>query len=265
MKTIRKTLASLSEEHAAAFAREIHEPWVELAEAVGYGREPFSNLDLLESGFSYDRLFVVQKAQQGDPEAIDIRDQMRDAERYWRLGKGDFPINFEERTLAWFDRNAEEMELLRRFHSPWAFALEGANSASDLATPWPEADEIFASFVFKLLKDYPFETSSVRSTRTRWSCSASIHGVLILLDVDKGSLGVDYGAAWTIRDFNQSWHICLPYFYSGGSFGASKAHPLLLQLERFFSSYSLVMPHVWSAIEQSVDAGVRYLQQSMHR
>lgn len=185
---------------------------------------------------------------------------MRDAERFWRLGEGIFPNRFEEDSLDYFDRHASELEEFRHRHSPWHFAIDKSVSAADLATPWPEADDIFSFYALTLLKDYGFDEGGVRNRRSNWSCSASIGPVKIVLDVDKGSYGVDYGAAWTITEFEQSWHIALPFFYSGGSFSASMAHPFLLQLDRFFSAYRLVMPMVWGAIEKSTLNGIQFLK-----
>lgn len=258
----RRRLKALDEHEQLALREALHRPWINLAERVGFLRPPYEDLRSIQNGFSDQMLFIVARAGDGDREAQKLRHDIRDAQRYWLLGEGPFPEGFGEMRRRFLEDRMVEWQALRRVHSPWLYVVENHElSGLDFSTPWPQAEEIFAAHALALLEPYGFSHQQSRSGKTFWKCWTTVEGIRVELDVDKGSHGVAYAAGWSIPGLEVSWHVATPFFYSGGTFHASKAHPFLLQLERFFSAYRLVFPSVWETLNASVRIANDLLEQ----
>lgn len=257
----RRRLQALDEREQLGLREALHRPWINLVERVGFLRPPYEDLRSTQNGFSDQMLFIVTRAEDGDREAQTLRNDIRDAQRYWLLGQGSFPEGFGERRVRFLESQGMEWNALRKEHSPWLFASGKAGlTGEDFSTPRSDAEVVFSARVLPLLEPYGFSSSLCRSGKKSWKCWSEIGDVRIELEVDKGSHGVDYTANWSLPELEAAWHLATPFFYSGGSFLASRAHSLELQLDRFFGAYRNVMPDVWEAISEAVNGARRFLR-----
>jgi hypothetical protein len=253
-------LRTLEESEQLALRGSLHRPWIDLAERVGYLQSPYEDLRSLQGGFSDQMRFIVMLARDGDVEAQRLRDDIRDANRYWLLGQGPFPEGFGARRVRFLEAHQKALTALQKEHSPWLFSTGKSGwTGEDFSAPQQDAEQKFSRRVLSVLEPYGFSSEQVRSGKKFWRCWSVVADVRVELDVDKGSHGVDYTASWTLPELGVSWHLALPFFFSGGSFLASRAHPFELQLDRFFTAYEIVMPDVWRALTESVRSATKFL------
>lgn len=241
-----------------AFLKAVATPMLNLADSVGYQRAPFETFAPLEGGFSSSMLFVLRRCQEQDRESVEIRESVSILRRGQLFREGPV-LDHERRWKDYRSRHEEGIRRLAEEKLPWENADAGCDG-HDLVTPWPDADEILADFVFRLLEPHGFRRQSLRVGKNTWKCWTTIAGRRTELAFDKGSAQTAYGGGWFIPDFNLAWHISQPFFYSGGSFRASQCHPYILQLESFFGAYEHVFPYVWEALEESILSGNGFLK-----
>jgi hypothetical protein len=240
------------------FLGQIATPLLNLADRIGYQSEPFETLNGLEAGFSPPMLFLITQCERRDAEAAQIRDVVSLMRRAQFL-RGGPVTDYEMMWKQYVTRRDEEIRALARERLPWEH-FDGNCSSVDLMTPWPDADQLLAEFVFRLLKPYGFREGDLRVGRSTWKCWTKIEGRRVELTFDKGSAQTSYGGGWFVPDFNLAFHIALPFFFSGGSFRASRCHPYRIQLEGFFAAYRHVFPHFWEALSEGLRSANEFLR-----
>ena len=240
------------------FLTEVATPVLNLADRVGYQREPFESIEGLEAGFSPPTLFLITRCAQNDAEAAEVRDAVSAMRRAQFLRRG--PVATYEKTWKEYVKVHEsEIRALATEQLPWEYA-NGNCSSVELITPWPDADQLLADFTFQLLKPHGFRQGDFRSGKSTWKRWTKVEGRRVELAFDKGSAQVSYGGGWFVPDFNLAWHISLPFFFSGGSFRASRCHPYSDQLDRYFNAYEVVFPYFWEALTKGLRSANQFLE-----
>jgi hypothetical protein len=226
----------------------VQRPLVRLAESIGSYTSPFESFRDMLGGFD-DRKFILDRAADGDEEAIAAREDMAHVRRHRRLGE---PLHGERNLEKEFlTRHRNEYAAFRRKHYPWIFSHEG--SGASWQHPNPRVDEYLDHFVCDRLGSFGFLISGRKSTKAYWRCFSALMQRRMTIYFDKGTYqpSIRMTGEFRVEELGVSVSLADPFFFSGCVFYTSLADQLDLQMERFFAAFGAIFPHFMNAVSDA--------------
>lgn len=248
------TIGDLSPEDQLRLRQHLAEPWLKLAESVGYFRAPFEELESEYGGFDSIHRYILNLAESGDVNARHLRDSITVDERSRRLDPAytDATVH-AELWSSFISQHLSKINQFQRRHYPWE-VRDLVDKPIELKHH-PYLSDVLSDSIGGFLSDVGVAYRRAKSTKSRWSISGDCHGRTFQIELIKVSYGPEGTFHLNIPELVFGRPLAYPFFFSGGPrLFFSAADPLLEQVERFRGGFRKILDAWWKALEETVEA-----------